>query len=218
MKLAGRDRDDITLWVANEESFYNQVMRLYDRWVDEGDAWEESRAEQELEAVVEEIAEALFSMGLWDEPYTAREKREAVAELLSDFEGYRDEEIARRQEQAVATPVKRRPMDEADIEYARKMDELLAKLGVRMLPDVVDYPIEMTTEDARRAGIEYLIRFMPASRKKIQSALEKGDDALNTIKLRKWDEKAEEFNYRRFRLSLSQAVGLLKHVAKWYYA
>lgn len=216
-KLAGRDRDDITVWIANEESFYNQVMRLYDKWVDEGDAWDESWAERELVPVVDEIAEALFAMGFWDEPYTAKEKQEAVAELLSDFEGYREEEIAKRQEQVAAKPVPRKPMDEGQVEYARKMDDLLAKLGSRMLPDVVDHPVNLTREDARQAGIEYLLRFMPASKDKIRSALEKGDDALNTIKLRKWDEKAEEFNYRRFRLSLSEAVGLLKHVAKWHY-
>lgn len=117
--MARSERDDITLWVANDEYFYNMVMRLYDRWVDEGDSWDERRAERELEAVVEEIAEALFSKGFWDEPYTAKEKWDAVAELLSDFDAYREEEVAERQKQAAAQRVPRRPMDEGEVAYVK---------------------------------------------------------------------------------------------------
>lgn len=217
--MSKQDRDEITLWIANDEGFYNQVMRLYDRWVDDGDAWDERRAEEQMAAVVAEIAEALASEHSEAGPYTLQEKRDALAELMSDFEAYREAEIAERQKQAAAETAPRPPMDEEAIAYVKRMDRLLIdKVGVRMLPDVADHPVNMTEEDAKQAAVEYLGRFMPVSAAKIRSALEKGDQHLNTIKLRKWDEKAEAFNYRRFRLTLSEAVGLLKHVATWYYA
>ena len=202
--MARSERDEITLWVANDEYFYNQVMRLYDKWVDEGDAWHEKFARRELEPIVEEIAEALFAKGYWDEPYTPSEKREAVDELLEDFEQYREDELAERQKNAAAKPTPRKPMDEATIEYTKKMDALLVQFGIRMLPDIVDHPVNMDEGDARKAAIDYLVRFMPASKEKIRKALDTGDEHLNTIKLRKWDEKAEEFNYKRFLAFLKQ--------------
>ncbi len=217
-----QERDDITLWVANDEYFYNQVMRLYDKWVDEGDAWHEKFARRELESIVEEIAEALFAKGFWDEPYTAKEKREAVDELLEDFDQYREDEIAERQKIAAAKPKPRKPMDEGLAEYTKKMDALLIKIGVTLLPDVVDHPVNMTEQDARQAAIDYFVQFMPASKDKIRRALDTGDEHLNTIKLRKWDDMVEKFGGRRFlskrHMSLSDGVGILKHVAKWYYA
>jgi hypothetical protein len=114
-------------------------------------------------------------------------------------------------------------MDAATIEYTKKMDALLVKFGLRLLPDILDHPVNMTEADSRQAAIDYLVRFMPASKDKIRRALETGDNSLNTIKLRLWDEKAEEMNWKRFStirnpLSLSDAVGLLKHVATWHYA
>lgn len=219
--------DSIMMWVANEESYYNRVMRLYDRWVDEGDAWDATWAETReaaplIRQIAEEIQEAQASY-TDNEKYTEAAIGEAIAETMEDFESYREEEIAERQKNASAKPKPRNPMDQGDVEYAKKIDQLLVKFGLRLLPDILDHPVNMTEDDSRQAAIDYLVRFVPASKSKIRHALDTGDEHLNTIKLRLWDEKAEEMNWKRFSsvrnpISLSDAVGLLKHVAKWHYA
>jgi hypothetical protein len=223
-----KNLDSIMMWVANEESWYNRVMRLYDRWVDEGDSWEATYAETKeadplIRSIAEEIQESQAEASD-HEKYTEADIQEAIAETMEDFEQYREDEIAERQKKAAAKPKPRKPMDQATVEYTKKMDQLLVQLGIRMLPDIVDHPVNMTEADARQAAIDYLVRFMPASKAKIRHALDTGDEHLNTIKPRLWDEKAEEFNYKRFRLpqgyrlTLRDAVGLLKHVATWHYA
>lgn len=212
-----QERDDIMDWVANDEYFYNLVMRLYDKWTDdfqEG-VFMEDYATKQARAAIEEVAEALFAKGFWDSPYTEKEKREAVDQVMTDFESYRDEEIASRKKIETAKPVPRPKMTPEDIEYTKRQEAMLVKIGVRQSPDAAD----MTEEDAKKAGVEYLTNhFMPASVERVRHALETGDQHLNTIKLRLWDDMAEKLGYRKYRMSLSDAVGVLKHVAKWYYA
>ncbi len=212
-----QERDDIMQWVANDEYFHNLIMRLYDKWTDdfvEG-VFMESYAEKQAQAAIEEVAEALFAKGFWDSPYTEKEKREAVDEIMTDFEQYRDDEIASRKKIETAKPVPRPKMTPEDIEYTKRQEAMLVKIGIRQSPDAAD----MTEEDAKKAGVEYLTsHFMPASVERVRHALETGDQHLNTIKLRLWDDMAEKLGYRKYRMSLSDAVGVLKHVAKWYYA
>lgn len=224
-----QERDDIMMWVANDEYFYNQVMRLYDRWVDEGDAWGEKQARREAFNVITEVAQALQSRNIEDGEYTISEINGAVEEVLEDFEDYREEEIAERQKKAAAKPVERKPMDAGDVEYAKSMDDLLLRFSLTQLPNLLDHPVNIDQDEAKRIGVEVLQDYIPASREKVRHALETGDEHLNTIKLRLWDEAAERLGYQKYRLrapdslkpyrmTLSDAVGLLKHVAKWHYA
>lgn len=215
------ERDDIMLWVNNEESFYNDVQGMYDKWVDEGDAWSERSAHREAGRLIAHIAEAIEASQRYSFPYTAKEISEAVDEVIEDFEQYREEEIAKRQKKAQAKLVERKPMDQEHLEYTRRMDGLLLKVGVSLLPDILDHPINMSADDARKEAIDFFLRFMPASKEKIRHALETGDEHLNTIKLRLWDAQAEKIGrpfMARHRFSLSDVVGLLKHVATWHYA
>lgn len=216
--MARSERDEITLWVANDEYFYSQVMRLYDKWVDEGDAWHEKFARRELEPIVEEIAEALFAKGYWDEPYTPSEKREAVDELLGDFDQYRDDELAERQKNAAAKPTQRAPMSQFDKDHAAKMEKRVLEVGVKQLPHILDHPVNMTEADVKKAGVEFLRGYMPVSQARVRRALETGDPYLNTISIHKWREMSEMFGYRNYRMSVWDGVDVLKHVATWYYA
>lgn len=196
--------DSIMMWVANEESYYNRVMRMYDKWVDEGDSWTEKHARREAERLIHEIAEAIQenqAEASDNEKYTKTAIQEAVDETLEDFEDYREEEIAERAKNAKRQA---RPedwvMDDADKAYAARMEEMLKKMAG------LGYDLDM------------LRGYMPVSQAKVRQALERGDKHLNTIKLRKWDEQAEMLGRPWAGFSLSDGVGILKHVAKWHYA
>lgn len=189
--------DDLMMWVNNEESFYNDMHGLFDRWVEAGDSWDRDDARKEAAALVAHIAEAIEAKDFMEgEKYSAAQRKEAVEEMLGDFEDYRDEAI----EQVVKNTQKKAGpedmvMDEGDKEQARIYEERAQKLG-----------------------IDHIRGYMPVSAKKIRQALDQGDKYLNTIQLRKWDEMANMMGYRNQGWSLSEAVSLLKHVAKWHYA
>lgn len=188
--------DSIMVWVNNEEGLYNDVRRMYDGWVEEGDSWDEADARKEALELVEHIAEAIEGFDFVDDKYSSGDKNEAVDEILEDFEDFREEAI----EEAVKE-VQRKPkpedlvMDAGEIEYTKKMEEL-----------------------AQRIGIQHLRGYMPASAQKIRTALERGDKHLNSIPLRKWDDIANMVGWRNYKISLSDMVGALKHVARWHYA
>lgn len=193
--------DSIMLWVNNESSFYDDVHRMYDKWVEEGDLWSELAARAEAARLVEQIAEAIESMDFnQGEHYTKSQKKEAVDELMDDFDDYRDEAI-----ESAVKEVQRKPspedfkMDAGEIEYTKKMEEMLKRMAPR-------YDIEM------------LRGYMPVSQAKIRQALERGDKHLNSISLRKWDDQAKMLGRPWPGFSLSDGVGILKHVAKWHYA
>lgn len=189
--------DDLMMWVNNEESFYNDMHGLFDRWIEAGDSWDEADARKEAAALVAHIAEAIEAKDFMEgEKYSAAQRKEAVEEMLGDFEDYRDEAI----ENAVKNARKKASpqdlvMDEGDKEHARKYEERAQKLG-----------------------IDHIRGYMPVSAQKIRQALDRGDKYLNTIPLRKWDEMANMMGYRSQGWSLAEAVSLLKHVAKWHYA
>lgn len=187
-------QDSISDWIANEESFYNDVNGLYDTWVEQGDGWDEKSARKEADALVRHIAEAIQNFDFVDDEYSENEIREAVDEVLEGFEEYREEAI-----KAAVKEVTQKPkpedfvMDEGDKEHAKKYEALAQKLG-----------------------IEKLRALMPVSAAKIRAALEKGDKHLNSIRLRKWDEAGTAI--RGEGLSMAEKVCVLKHVAKWHYA
>jgi hypothetical protein len=196
------ERDDIMLWVNNESSFYDDLHGLYDKWVEEGDAWSEKSARREAEALIKHIAEAIDASQRHPMPYTKREISAAVDEVIEDFDDYRDEAIA----EAVDN-VKRQPrpedmlMDAGDKEHAKKTEEMLQKM------------IKLGRYD-----IEMIRGYMPVSPQKVRQALERGDKYLNTIPLRKWDEQAKMLGRPWVGFSLADGVSILKHVAKWHYA
>src|SRR4029077_7415840 len=187
-------QDAISDWIANEESFYSDVQGLLDKWVEEGDAWHETSARKEAEALIRHIAEAIENFDFVDDKYSEREIREAVDEVLEQFEEHKEEAI-----KAAVEEGKRKPkpedlvMDEGEKEHAKKYEALAQKLGV-----------------------ESLRALMPVSAQKIRAALERGDKHLNSISLRKWD--AAGTSIRGKGLSMAEKVCVLKHVAKWHYA
>jgi len=193
--------DSIMLWVNNESSFYDDVRRMYDKWVEEGDLWSDLPARAEASNLIHHIAEAIEAMDFnQGEHYTAAQKKEAVDEVMDDFDDYRDEAI-----ESAIKEVQRKPkpedlnMDAGEIEYAKKMEEMLKRMGPR-------YDIEM------------LRGYMPVSQQRIRQALERGDKHLNSISLRKWDDQAKMLGRPWVGFSLADGVGILKHVAKWHYA
>jgi len=190
-------QDSIMLWVNNEESFYNDMHGLFDRWVEAGDAWDEADARKEAAALVAHIAEAIEAKDFVEgDKYSRAQHKEAVDEMMDDFDEYRDEAIENAVKRVQNKP---RPedlvMDEGDKEHAKKYEERAKKLG-----------------------IDHIRGYMPASAQRIRRALEQGDKYLNTIPLRKWDEMARMMGYRNEGWSLAEAVSLLKHVAKWHFA
>lgn len=184
-------QDSILDMVNNIEGFYNDKMRLLDRWVEEGDTWSENFARREADRLVSGFAEMLSEEG---DSYTQKDIREAVDELLEEFESYREEAIAAivKQETHVPTP-EELGMDAGDIEHAKKSEALAQKIGIERLKELIPVPPE-----------------------RVRKALEKGDKYLNTIPLRKWDDATSALKIPG--LSLSDKVSALKHVAIWHYA
>lgn len=184
--------------VNNTYELYQEKTALFDRWVEMGDRWTKERARGEALHLAGGFARAVEKLlrDMGDRSrYHAPDVEEAATEMLEEFEEYRDYAIKKAVENATRVP---KPedlrMDEGDVEHAKKYDVI-----------------------AREIGIPKLLEIMPATQEKIQKALEHGDKHLNSIPLRKWDAAAEYIRSPR-RLSLSEKVSALKHVAKFYYA
>lgn len=179
-------QDSIMDMVNNIESLYNLKMELFDRWMEEGDAWSKETAMEEATNLAGQFAASL------SERYSRRAIVEAAGEMLEEFEEHREDtirEVARRER----TPQAPQSMTPGEIEHAEKYEAL-----------------------ARKLGIDQLRELIPASRERIQRAIETGDQHLNTIPLRKWDAAAA--GIRVPGLGLMEKVCVLKHVAKWHYA
>lgn len=187
-------QEDMSMWVNNVEGLYNEKIELFERWIEQGDAWSEVDAEREALAVTAHFAEAIEAMEGVDETFSKAEIHAAAKELLSEFEDYREGAFKAAIETVTRTPkpeaLKLKP---GDIEHAKKYEEL-----------------------ARIIGIDHLKSLIPASPERIRKALERGDKYLNTIPLRKWDRATQGIPTQR--LSLSEKVSVLKHVATWHYA
>lgn len=186
--------DSIMDMVNNIEALYNDKMALFDKWVDEGDVWGERQAYREATDLVKHFAESLEGSEMVEGEYSNTDIRNAVEELMEEFIEHREEELkARIKETTRVAKPEELVMDAGDIEHAKKYEALAQKLGIEKLKEMI-----------------------PASPEKVRKALERGDQYLNTIPLRKWDDASKRFVYPG--LSMSDKVAVLKHVAKWHYA
>ena len=189
-------QDSIMDMVNNVEPFYNDKLAMFDRWVEDGDLWDERTGHQEAESLAAHFAEAIESMPYVEGKYTKGDIGGAADEMLEEFDEHRDEAIKDAIEAVTGTP---KPEDlelsPGDIEHAEKYEDVATDIGVNELKKLI-----------------------PASPEKIRKALERGDKHLNTIPLRKWDAAAAQIPEEGFNFSLSEKVSALKHVAKWHYA
>jgi hypothetical protein len=179
--------------VNNVEPLYNDKNALYDKWVEEGDAWSEAAARREARALAAHFAEAIESMEGFEGTYKKRDVEAARDEMMREFEEYREEAV-KAVVQRERAPQAREAMTPGELEFAAKCDTI-----------------------ARSIGIDLLKGLIPASPERIRKALETGDNYLNTIPLRKWDAAALGIPYMEG-LSLSEKVCALKHVAQFHYA
>jgi len=181
-------QDSIMFLVDNTESLYLVKTDLYDKWIEEGEAWDEGRAKQEAFELAARFANALGAR------YGRHAIEEAAGEILEEFEEYREYAIMKAIEWA-ATPLQTEPppMTPGDVRHAEKYEALSRKIGIDLLKELI-----------------------PASPEQIQKAIQKGDRYLNSIKLKKWEAAAAGIPMKG--LSLSEKVYALKHVATWHYA
>lgn len=184
--------DTIMELVDNVESLYNEKLRLFDRWMEASNTWREVKARMQAQRFGRRLARDLREMDLIRGRYKNSDYEEFAEELLKEFYEHRDAVIKEAVERP-RTAVTREPMTPSEVEHAEKCEVL-----------------------ARKIGIETLQALIPASAERIRSALETGDQHLNTIPLRKWDAAAEAIQQPGF--SLSDKVCSLKHVAQWHYA
>lgn len=69
----------------------------------------------------------------------------------------------------------------------------------------------------------HVVDFIPFTKDQVRTALESGDECLNSLPLKKWDIAAEKVGWTnkdadgKLTKSLSQQVCLLKHVARYHY-
>jgi len=181
-------------WVNNEESFYNDLHGMYDKWIEAGDTLTKEHHLGEAIALAAHIATAIEKMPFAKGRYSGKDVREAAEQMMRDFEQYQDEAIQAVVKQAAYVPKpENSSMDPGEVEHAKKYDQLSRKIGIDRLKELV-----------------------PVSPEKIRKALERGDKHLNTISLRKWDAAAQSI--RESGLSLSDKVFALKHVATWHMA
>ena len=187
-------QDSILDMVNNEEALYNDLMGMFDRWVEEGEFLDDRTARQEAQALAAHFAEAIESMEYVEGKYSEREIGDAVDQMMVDFEEHQDYAIKTAIEAVTGTP---KPEDlelsPEDVEHAEKYEEFAQDIGVDELKELI-----------------------PASPEKIRKAMERGDKHLNTIPLRKWDAAAVQIQVKG--LSLAERVCALKHVARWHYA
>ncbi len=184
-------QDTILEIVNNEEGLYNDLMALFDTWMEEGDAWSEDDALDQATDLSLQFAAMLQGEDPEDQ-YTASDILETANEIMDDFEEHRRfaiQEATKRERGAVPRP----PMTQGEIEHAEKYERMAQAIGIDVLQELI-----------------------PASAEKIRKALETGDIHLNSIPIRKWDKAASGFH--RAGLSLAEKVSALKHVAQWHYA
>lgn len=187
-----RPEDGIMVMADNVEELYTAKIRMFDSWLEQGDAWNEIKALEQAVRLASRFASHLEESGMVTGKYRIADKSEAGEQMLKEYEEYRDyaiKAIAERQRKAVPPT----PMDAGDVEHAQKYEAL-----------------------AQTIGLDALRGLMPASPERIRKALETGDVHLNTIPLYKWDDAG--LAIQRPGLSMSEKVSVLKHVAKWHYA
>lgn len=180
--------DSIMDMVNNIEPMYNDKSNLYEKWIGEGKDWNRKDAFEEARALAGHFAEALQG-GMVRGKYSKSDINKAAREMIEEFV---TEELPKWSTVSKAEePVKPAPMTAYEIEQARKNEAL-----------------------AHEIGFERLKALLPASADKIRAALARGDRGLRSIPLRKWDAAAASLRIPG--LTLSDKVGLLKHVAAWH--
>jgi hypothetical protein len=166
-------------------------MRVLDQWVKQGDRWNEAKAHRQAVGFGKRLARDLREMDAIRGRYVKADFEEFAKDLIIDFHEHQKFLVEEAAKRIQALPVEREPMRPDQIVHAGKYETLAQEVGVDRLKELI-----------------------PASREQIRRALETGDQHLNSIPLRKWDMAAELIGGR---LSLSEKVSLLKHVAKWHY-
>lgn len=180
--------DSIMDMVNNIEPMYNDKENLYEKWIGEGKDWDRSAAFSEARALAGHFAESLES-GVVRGKYTEGDINEAAREMLEEFI---TQELPKWSKVEKAEPIEKpRPMTEYELEQARKNEAL-----------------------AHEIGFERLKALLPVSADKIRAAILRGDRGLRSIPLRKWDAAAAALRIPG--LTISDKVGLLKHVAAWH--
>jgi hypothetical protein len=180
--------DSIMDMVNNIEDMYNDKNGLYSKWVREGEDWNKKDAFSEARLLAAHFAEALEG-GLVRGKYSESDINEAAREMIEEFV---TEELPKWSTVSKAEEVEKpRPMTEYELEQARKNEAL-----------------------AYEIGFDRLRALLPASPEKIRNAILRGDRGLRSIPLRKWDAAATSLRIPG--LTISDKVGLLKHVALWH--
>jgi hypothetical protein len=182
--------DSIMDMVNNIEDMYNDKNGLYAKWIKEGEDWNKKDAFSEARLLASHFAEALEG-GMVRGKYSEGDINEAAREMIEEFVTEERPRWAKAQAEEAQEFEKPRPMTEYELEQARKNEAL-----------------------AHQIGFERLKALLPASNEKIRAAILRGDRGLRSIPLRKWDAAAA--GLRVPGLTLSEKVGLLKHVALWH--
>jgi hypothetical protein len=189
--MAGPD-DSLMDMVDNIEGMYTTKIRMFDRWVEEGDSWSEATARRQALALAKEFASELEESDMVTGKYRLEDYRKATSEMMEQFEEHRDyaiKEAVERSRKQVPSPA----MDAGAVEHAQKYEAL-----------------------AQLLGVDFLRKLIPASPERVRKALETGDQHLNTIPIYKWDDAG--LSIQKPGLSMAEKVCVLKHVAKWHYA
>ena len=181
--------DSILDMVNNVEPMYNDKQNLYNKWGRNSEDWDAGAAFKEARALAAHFAESIESLPYVRGKYSEADINEAAREMIEEF---RTEELPKWSTE-VKEPeiVRQEPMSQYELEQARKNEDL-----------------------AYRFGFARLRELLPAPADKIRAALAKGDRGLRSIPLRKWDAAAAKLHIPG--LTLSDKVGLLKHIAVWH--
>lgn len=183
--------DSIMDMVNNIESMYNDKQNLFEKWVEEGKDWDKKQALTEARGLATHFAEALEG-GMVRGKYSERDINTAAREMLQEFI---TEELPKWSVTS-APKVESEPASAAwteyELEQAKKNEAL-----------------------AQEIGLDRLRLLMPVANDRIRAALLRGDKHFRSIPLRKWDAMAVRLQVPG--LSLSEKVGLLKHVAAFHY-
>lgn len=180
--------DSIMDMVNNIESLYNDKENLYEKWMRDPESWDSHQAFKEARALAAHFAEFLEG-GMVRGKYTEADINEAGREMIEEF---KTEELPKWSTEVKEPEVVRaEPMSEYELEQARKNEALAYKIGFARLRELLPVPGD-----------------------KIRAALAKGDRGLRSIPLRKWDAAAAQLRIPG--LTISDKVGLLKHVAVWH--
>jgi len=188
--------DTIMDIVNNDETLYSNLQRLYERWYLRGSGWNKTQARIEAKAKATFFAEAI------GQGHSQRAIREAVKQMLEEFEEHTK-------------------YHEGKLQAAAQAEALEAKLAKIWESNLSPEDAAQATHYeavARKSGINILREFIPASPAQIKQALDQGDFHLESIPTEAWSAAAAQIPYMSSGdLTLEEKILTLKHVAKWHY-